>query len=753
MTVYSTDPALPGPGAPVTLEARMLLSPKACAWWLALACLTAAAEPAGAFEAVVRLPDGRPAADARVLLLGHPGGARTGPDGRFTWVPDPHPPFQVLVVLPGDVYTTPILVEELDGGDRPLRLTVTLAAEETVTVEAGASPHTEAPAGSATTTILREDVAQRRPPNLTETLTSLPGAGRVGEGLAAAPSLRGLARGRTLILIDGGRVTSERRVGPSATFLDPATLEAVEVARGPGSVAWGSDAFGGVIHARTRKAPHGGPWTGRADGTLGTGVGQKAVLLEAGRGLDDGGVLVQGRYRDVDDYESPTGTVPGSSSRDGGFRLQAHQEVGAGRLAAGWQSDFGRDLGKPSSEWEVARTVYPLEDSHRFTLGYDGDPLGPLSRWELDGFLGSNRLVTDRITDGPAESVRRRSDVSAWDYGVRASAAGVSGRTAIRGGLDFNGRVGLEALEEVERRQSGEESGVLVEGVAIADASRHDLGAWVTMDGRLLEHLVASGGVRFDHVTTTNVGGYFGDLGTSHDAVSGALALVGGPVAGVSVTGQVSSGFRDPTLSERYFRGVTGRGFITGNPDLEPERSLQYDLAFRRPGRVRAALYLYRYEIRNLVERYREGSDFFFRNRGKALVRGVELELQADLGRGFALELGVQAAEGRAVDDDEPLSDIPAEGLTMTLRRGFGGQGAVWGRVLLRAERNDPGPVEREVPAFGVLDLGGTWRIARHLETRFVFGNVFDTDYLGSPDELAVPAPGRHLIVTLSATF
>jgi len=47
------------------------------------------------------------------------------------------------------------------------------------------------------------------------------------------PALRGLARGRTLILVDGARVTAERRAGPSATFVDPASLASLEVLRGP----------------------------------------------------------------------------------------------------------------------------------------------------------------------------------------------------------------------------------------------------------------------------------------------------------------------------------------------------------------------------------------------------------------------------------------------------------------------------------------------------------------------------------------
>ena len=92
-----------------------------------------------------------------------------------------------------------------------------------------------------------------------QALETVPGINQVSEGHASVPAVRGLARGRTLFLIDGGRVTAERRVGPSGTFLDPSVVEGIDVARGPGSVAYGSDAFGGVISVRTRRAEPGSP--------------------------------------------------------------------------------------------------------------------------------------------------------------------------------------------------------------------------------------------------------------------------------------------------------------------------------------------------------------------------------------------------------------------------------------------------------------------------------------------------------------
>jgi outer membrane receptor protein involved in Fe transport len=108
---------------------------------------------------------------------------------------------------------------------------------------------------------------------------------------------------------------------------------------------------------------------------------------------------------------------------------------------------------------------------------------------------------------------------------------------------------------------------------------------------------------------------------------------------------------------------------------------------------------------------------------------------------------------GRALDDGTPLGDVPAEGLTLTVRRGFGGGGAVWARALLRARRDDPGPVEQVVPGHAVLDVGGVWRVSGGLEARLLAGNLLNEEYLDSPDELSVPGPGRHVVLTVSASF
>jgi hypothetical protein len=192
---------------------------------------TAAA--AEVFEArVIDKTTGKPIPNAEVTILGHPGERFSDGEGRVSWSPAPPPPFEVLVVLPGGVFTKPVLVERLPASG-VLDVPVESMLSESVTVAAGAAPSIETTPASGATLLTAAEVLTRAPVNLTQALENVAGVSSVSEGQAAVPVVRGFASGRTLILVDGARVTSERRVGPSATFLDPFVLESVEVSRGP----------------------------------------------------------------------------------------------------------------------------------------------------------------------------------------------------------------------------------------------------------------------------------------------------------------------------------------------------------------------------------------------------------------------------------------------------------------------------------------------------------------------------------------
>jgi hemoglobin/transferrin/lactoferrin receptor protein len=710
------------------------------------------AQTALAFEGrVVEQRTGAPIAGAQITIVGLQGSVQADTDGRFTWKPDPKPPFVVLVVLPGGQVAKPVVVEKLDEVG-VIDVHVEAAVSEEVTVAAGVAPSIEAAPGAGMTMLSPRDFTLRAPANLMQTIENVPGVSQVSEGQAAVPAVRGLARGRTLILIDGSRVTSERRVGPSATFLDPSMLDGVDIARGPASVAYGSDALGGVISVRTRRPRYSGTFVD-GSATVGVGIPERRVDGTLSRGFGKGGVLISAHARAADDYRGPGADVLNSGWSDRGLLVRAEHALGGGLLSGSWQSDFGRDIDRPRSNSNLVRFYYPFEDSHRFNASYERSELGPFDLVKLSGFLGSMKQRTDqdRIpTPGRPRDITR-ADVAARDFQLRVSADKTVGRTRLDVGADVNGRFGLEAHDILIQYDLAGGVTSHTDNLSTASAHRTDTGLFVQAQTALGSWATAAGGLRADYVRNVNEGGYFGDLVVSHGAAAGLASITAKPFSHVTLTAQIARGFRDPTLSDRFYRGPTGRGFITGNPDLRPETSLQVDLAARyASGRMRLAGYFYHYRIRNLVERYLTATDFsFFRNRGRAQLRGVEFEAQVDAGAGFALEGAAQVGRGRALDDNAALDDITPDTLSITLRKAFGEKVTSFVRLAGYAMDDRPGPSEVEQPGHTNLDAGVGYAITRQVEVRAAARNLLNARYYASPDPRWVWAPGRSAFATL----
>ncbi|MEC9072483.1 MAG: TonB-dependent receptor, partial [Myxococcota bacterium] len=104
--------------------------------------------------------------------------------------------------------------------------------------------------------------------DLPELIDQMPGVFNQRTNRAAgAPILRGFVGPSNLLLVDGVRLnTAIFRTGPNqyAAMMDPLGLESVELVLGPGSVLYGSNAMGGVLHSITRSVPREDGWTGTA---------------------------------------------------------------------------------------------------------------------------------------------------------------------------------------------------------------------------------------------------------------------------------------------------------------------------------------------------------------------------------------------------------------------------------------------------------------------------------------------------------
>lgn len=219
------------------------------------------------------------------------------------------------------------------------------AYRETVTVTIGATPNIEGTPASAPVVVGREELEQRKPSHVVDAIASTPGVSIRGEGPPAVPVVRGLAGGRTLLLVDDARIVAERRAGPSATFLNPLSLGSIEVSRGPGSVAYGSDALGGVVHMRPRDPIPGQPEV-RYDAFASFGGSvARAVAVEGSMDLLGGALLASVHARSADDGEDANGnTIVNSGYRDRGAMLRFVRDAEWGRMRIGVMSSIAKDV-------------------------------------------------------------------------------------------------------------------------------------------------------------------------------------------------------------------------------------------------------------------------------------------------------------------------------------------------------------------------------------------------------------------------
>jgi outer membrane receptor protein involved in Fe transport len=456
------------------------------------------------------------------------------------------------------------------------------------------------------------------------------------------------------------------------------------------------------------------------------------------------------------DYESPVGTQDNSAARDRGLSVRWLVPAGATRLWVGYQVDQVRDMGKPQADLPTTRTFYPVEDSSRVTLGLDAPDVLGFSSVELRAFGGDYRIVTNRQRRPVGTTLRNSlADVDAKDFSLRLLGRRAVGPVGLRVGVDVNGRFGLEALNITENfNAAGLPTTATVE-LAVEDARRTDWGAFVEGDVPLVaDRLTLTAGLRGDHVSTRNAGGYFGDRSTSNGALAGFAALSFVVATDWEIAAQCSRGFRDPTLSDRYFRGVSGRGFVVGNPDLLAETANQWDLSVRgRLGPVSLRLSGYVYRIADLVERYRSGDDNLFRNRGEAEIAGAELEADYRLSSRLVVRVTGSLSQGKVLDDGSFATDIlPPTAQIIVDHEPINGL-YLRARFIAMARDDRPGAAEVPIAGYGRLDLSAGFRVSDFLSINISVRNVFDKAYADSADENNNFAPGRGAIVSLSGKF
>jgi len=635
---------------------------------------------------------------------------------------------------------------------------MTIKEEITVTAEADSIIDVNLPSHR---TILPSSVlTEMGTSNLAESVDKVPGVAAVGKGgYSMVPSIRGLAEHRILLLVDGVHITSERRIGASASFVSLGAIDRIEINRGPYSVFHGSGALGGIINIITKSPSPDSRFKGDFS------LGYNTVHIErAGSASFSGsfgkwGLMFGTNGKKADDYSAPSGKIEWSRYADYDLMFKINRKSKKSEFYTTMFHYNGTDLGKPSPTSRLKPRWYPNESNTLFTVGYKMDNFWILDN--LNASIYSLRSSLETQKDNlRAETLTVKkttmAKVQGTNFGFKVRGGKTFGKThKLNFGIDFFGR---KDINDQNTEWNYDENGNVTsrtEETSLQDARRSNFGLYIDDKIQLLNNLTFNIGARFDLVQTSNLSHDGTRFSQNDEFFSLYLGSMFQITPHFSILYNMGQSFRFPSVSELFYTGLTGRGTVFGNPGLISEKSLNFDLGFRYlHEKLFASLYGFSNSIYDMIQKYGGimEEEYFYHNLTSGRIYGLEGEFYFSLMKDVELFINFHHLVGKEKDSDSALNYIPPSRLTFW---GKYSPGKFWiePRVTLSSALNNPGPLEIEIDGYVLFDTILGFKVNNNLTLLAIAQNILDETYRVSADEQGVDAPGRGFIFKAKYSF
>ncbi len=709
--------------------------------------------------------EGKPLAGVRIEVLDTDISTETHVDGTFAlkdldrkkaFLLFSHPDYvSQSIEIDASRKTVQVIVVSLTPKSRIL---MTIKEEITVTAEADSIIDISLPSHR---TILPSSVlTELGTSNLAESVDKIPGVAAIGKGgYSMVPAIRGLAEHRVLLLVDGVKITSERRVGASASFLSLGNIDRIEVNRGPYAVFYGSGAVGGIINIVTKSPTAYSPLKGHFHLSYNTVRQERNGSMNLSGSLGKFGLMLGVNAKKADDYSSPEGVIEQSRYSDYDFLLKVAREEKHSRFYMTFFHYKGIDIGKPSPTARLKPRWYPHEGNTLFALGYKGRNKFYMDTFNASVYVFRSSLETqgDNLReDGLTVKKRNFAGIEGINYGLKVR----GGKTlrqnhTLSFGFDFFGRGDInDSNVEWQYDENGDNTDEIQE-TSLNDARSSNFGFYLDDKIQVLPSFSVNIGARFDTIRTSNISLPDDErISRGDDSFSAYIGAIMEMTPRLSLLANIGRSFRFPSVSELFYTGLTGRGTVFGNPDLEPEKSLNLDLGFRYLGEeVFASVYGFSNFISDFIEKYAAvEEEYFYRNLTEGRIMGLEGEFYFALIKNLELFVNFHLMKGREKGTDHPLNYIPPARLAVWAKyshRDFW----IEPKIMLVAAKTDPGPLEVEIDGYALLDSIFGLKVNKHLTLLAIAQNILDKTYFSSADEQGVLAPGRGLVFKATYSF
>lgn len=551
---------------------------------LIVAGATVAAAQAGAvLSGKVTRTGGDPMVGAIVAIDELKKEVSTGADGSYRF--DNVPVGAYHLIVRADGYTSRRTEVQVTPQGATLDVVIELDMHFAEVLSVSPAPRAQFESYQATSVLAGQDLAKQLEATLGATLQSSPGVAMrsLGPG-PARPVIRGMDGDRVAVLQDGQRVGDlSSQSADHGVTINPSSAEKIEVVRGPATLLYGANAIGGLVNVITDQIPTKKTTTvgGNANLDFGTNGGEANGSADVHMGNGTVAFHFGGGGGRSGEFATPEGDVENSQSRTG-FASLGGSWTGERSYAGGSYAYDDSKYGVPLVEDGETRLT-PRRHAVTLRAGAQG----------LDGLVSSYRATfgvkryTHNELDGNTIATTFNNNTTEGELLVSHSPIGrlsgtVGGWFLTRG---FEA-LGAEALSPAVDQKS-------------SAAFIYEELAW--------SHLTLQAGGRIDHTGYSPEGGL---QERTFNEFSGSVGALLRPIHGNEnfvIAASLARAARNPALEELYFFGPhTGNfAFEIGNPSLQAERALGFDLSLRgRTSRVRAEVTVFRNNI----------SDFIFRN-------------------------------------------------------------------------------------------------------------------------------------------
>ncbi|WP_368559760.1 TonB-dependent receptor plug domain-containing protein [Acinetobacter indicus] len=491
-----------------------------------------------------------------------------------------------------------------------------------------------------------------------------------GYGQPASIFLRGSNAAHTLILQDGMRSNTATVAGTNLHLIDTTDIKQIEILKGPGSVQYGTDAIGGVIQLISKTPTKNSAFTTIEVGEKNT---YKSIL-----GVDaaENGYYAQIRGQRL---ETDGDQIISNQAKKAGFDQKGYSaKLGVDKDNFGLSAEFKENEGHGDYFSYGAPEAYDFTNRLYNVKGYL--KLNPNLVWEtrLSQFEDEYAIVKSAY---PSTVITEQQEI---DSNIQWQ---INAEHKLLLGVHYN-KTEAESLNTF--KDENDSTGYYLQHQYQNDVISTQAGIRVEDNQQFGTHTIGQLAGRYKLSPASSI---YANVGTAFRA---------------PIVGQI--------ISEPAWWG--------GNPDLEPEESVSYEIGFDHLLVPSVTLYgsAFQTKVDNIMV---SGAltNWVFENMGSATFNGAELGLKWTQDEFYA---NAEYAYIQAKNDDEDadLPNRPRHNFNLTIGWDNGQYGAST-TLVAKGKAKD----SRDIPGYAAIDMNAYWQVNPHLKTFVNIRNVGDTNY------------------------